>query len=354
MSDSTLTAVPADPYSVAPRSGPQVPHRHAVTSEGYVPVVDLTDIVTDSERWKTAAYQVDAAARRSGFYLITGHDVPAEVIDALHQRSLDMFHLSPEEQAAVSPAQGDPMARGLADSTKVSASYGLDTDEDAAKVWGMAPHGEPGWRTLPDDEVGAMLGMPNVYPSASFRRAALTYYGAMTNQLHILLALHADALGLPRHYFLQMHRESLAGLVANYYPKQKAAPDPARESYCMGPHTDWGTLTILWHSGQQGLQIVDPEKPDRWVEMPTVPGALVVNVGDALGLMTGYRSALHRVECPVGDAAAERVSLVYFGQPGWSDKIGPIPGHAPADGAAPELLYGPEFMLGKMRAKTGV
>jgi isopenicillin N synthase-like dioxygenase len=349
------TPVPADPYPVVPRSGSEVPHRHAVTSEGYVPMVDLGGIASDNDRWRAAADQVDAAARRSGFYLITGHDVPDDVIGAFYQQALEMFHLSPEEQANAAPTPADPMARGLADSTKVSASYGLETDEDAAKVWGMAPHGEPGWRTLPDGDVGAMLGMPNVYPSAMFRRTALAYYAAMAGQLHVLLALHADALGLPRHYFLPMHHESLAGLVANYYPRQKAAPDPERESYCMGPHTDWGTLTILWHSGQQGLQIVDPEQPDRWVEVPSLPRSLVVNVGDALGRMTGYRSALHRVECPVGDSAAERVSLVYFGQPGWADTIAPIPGYIPADAdASRPLLYGPEFMLGKMRAKTGV
>jgi len=353
MSDSALTAVPIDPYPVVPRSGSQVPRRNAVTSEGHVPVVDLGGVAGDADRWRAAAEMVDSAARRSGFYLVTGHDVPDGVVDRFYRETLAMFHLSAEEQAYLAPVPGDPMARGLTDSTKVSASYGLDTDEDAAKVWGMAPHGEPGWRTLSADEVGAMLGMPNVYPSQEFRRAALAYYGAMTNQLHILLALHADALGLPRHYFLGMHQESLAGLVANYYPKQKSAPDPARESYCMGPHTDWGTLTILWHSGQQGLQIVDPAQADRWMEVPTVPGALVVNVGDALGLMAGYRSALHRVECPVGEVAAERVSLVYFGQPGWSDRIGPVPGYRPTDGTERELLYGPEFMLGKMRAKTG-
>ncbi len=345
-----------DPYPVVPQDGPHVPNRHAVTREGYVPVIDLAGLAADPKRWQVVAEEMDAAARRSGFYLVTGHDIPPAVIDGFHQQALAMFHLPPDEQAEVAPAPGDPLARGLADSTKVSASYGLETDEDAAKVWGMAPHGEPGWRTLPDGDVGAMLGLPNVYPSLEFRRAALAYHAAMTAQLHLLLALHAEALELPRHYFLEMHRESLAGLVANYYPQQKAAPDPARESYCMGPHTDWGTLTILWHSGQQGLQIVDPEQPDRWVEVPSVPDALVVNVGDALGRMAGYRSALHRVECPVGEGvAAERVSLVYFGQPGWSDTLAPVPGYTPADPAdRVPMSYGPEFMIGKMRAKTGV
>lgn len=70
----------------------------------------------------------------------------------------------------------------------------------------------------------------------------------------------------------------------NFYP---TCPNPDL-TVGVGRHSDMGTLTILLQDGIGGLyvkvaeEIANIEKKGEWVEIPPVPGALVVNIGDAL------------------------------------------------------------------------
>jgi isopenicillin N synthase-like dioxygenase len=80
------------------------------------------------------------------------------------------------------------------------------------------------------------------------------------------------------------------GLVAskmvnmNFYP---TCPNPEL-TVGVGRHSDMGTLTVLLQDGIGGLyvkleeDIVDAGKKGEWVEIPPIPGALVINVGDTL------------------------------------------------------------------------
>ena len=69
----------------------------------------------------------------------------------------------------------------------------------------------------------------------------------------------------------------------NFYP---TCPSPEL-TVGVGRHSDMGTLTILLQDGIGGLYVkvpenVDMEKKGEWVEIPPVPGALVINIGDML------------------------------------------------------------------------
>ncbi|PNX62330.1 feruloyl CoA ortho-hydroxylase 1-like protein, partial [Trifolium pratense] len=66
----------------------------------------------------------------------------------------------------------------------------------------------------------------------------------------------------------------------NYYP---ACPNPDL-TVGVGRHSDAGTITVLLQDGIGGLYVKE-EKDDgkeEWLEIPPIPGALVINVGDAL------------------------------------------------------------------------
>lgn len=48
----------------------------------------------------------------------------------------------------------------------------------------------------------------------------------------------------------------------------------------MGAHTDFDSFTLLWQSGEGGLEVkVDGE----WRAVEGVEGAVVMNIGDVLG-----------------------------------------------------------------------
>ena len=69
----------------------------------------------------------------------------------------------------------------------------------------------------------------------------------------------------------------------NFYP---ACPNPEL-TVGVGRHSDMGTLTVLLQDGIGGLYVkveedIDAGKKGDWIEIPPIPGALVINVGDTL------------------------------------------------------------------------
>ena len=79
------------------------------------------------------------------------------------------------------------------------------------------------------------------------------------------------------------------------------------DQFGVGPHTDFGVLTVLCQDAVGGLQVEDLN--GDWVHAPPIEGTLIVNVGDLLSRWTdgAYRSTAHRV---VNSSGKERLSMV--------------------------------------------
>lgn len=307
-----------------------LPASDAIDEHGYVPVISLAGADDPRQRERVAG-QLGAALRRSGFYIVVDHDVPRRLFDDFCAAALTFFRQETAAKQAFGPVPGDLARRGWTTRYRAAAGIGLDTDADAAESWTMNPYDPTlGWRDLAGlaPRIRAGLAHPNRFPPIPGFRAALPYLLAMESQILTLLALHATDLGLPTDYFARLCAGSLTNLAANYYPPRQLAPSP--DSSCLGPHTDLGIMTALMHSGQRGLQVIDLDRPDRWVPVPIVPGGIVVNAGDELVLVSGgrYRSAYHRVVCHDRD---ERMSVPVFMQPGPGKVI--MPACPPPDGA---------------------
>lgn len=80
--------------------------------------------------------------------------------------------------------------------------------------------------------------------------------------------------------------EALVGLKMinkNFYP---VCPDPDL-TVGVGRHSDLGTLTLLLQDGIGGLYVktevnLEGRDEEEWLEIPPIPGALVINTGDTL------------------------------------------------------------------------
>ncbi|KZT61835.1 putative 1-aminocyclopropane-1-carboxylate oxidase [Calocera cornea HHB12733] len=131
--------------------------------------------------------------------------------------------------------------------------------------------------------------------------------------IHLLNHLNAH-LRLPPGTLAGLHRLNHE---SGDHVRFKRSPAQAPGTLHSGAHTDFGTLTILFN-WLGGLQLQLPQDDKQWVYVRPVPGAAIVNLGDALVKFTAglFRSNIHRVLSPPGEQCAlERYSLVYFSRP---------------------------------------
>lgn len=127
------------------------------------------------------------------------------------------------------------------------------------------------------------------------------------------LGLNKNDVKWARNGFESMH----GVLQLNYYP---LCPQPSN-AMGLAAHTDSSLLTLLYQSSTQGLQIM---KERHWVNVPPVPSAIVINVGDLLHILSNGRfsSPLHRV---LVSRAQHRFSFAHFWGPTSETSIHPHP-----------------------------
>lgn len=108
---------------------------------------------------------------------------------------------------------------------------------------------------------------------------------------HLIEAI-SESLGLEKNYLQEEIEEGSQVMAVNCYP---SCPEP-EIALGMPPHSDFSSLTILLQSSQ-GLQIMDSNNNNNWVCVPYIEGALIVQLGDQLEVMSNgiYKSVVHRV-----------------------------------------------------------
>ncbi|KAH9934538.1 Clavaminate synthase-like protein [Epithele typhae] len=134
--------------------------------------------------------------------------------------------------------------------------------------------------------------------------------------LHPILQLLARGMELPEDTFVDMHRFDAPGQTwarfMKYYPRCEDDEVKSKNVWLKG-HTDYGSITILWSQPVTALQILSPD--GKWRYVKHMDNALVVNVGDALEMLSGgfYKATIHRVvQPPVDQHGRERLGTFYF------------------------------------------
>jgi len=275
-----------------------------------VPLVDLAPWFTgdDAARAELAA-EVDAALQRVGFLVVTGHGVSPDLVAAVRAAGHEFFALPDDVKAKYSGKVG---GRGwLAIGAEANGySEGTETPPDLKESYVVGSEGDGG--VGPD----AAWFLDNVWPSETPGLEAIIeeYLEQMRALADALLALCARALGKDETFFAAATTDPSWSFQLNWYPSREYVGEPAPGQYRIGPHTDFGTLTLLDRQpGAGGLQV--DIAGEGWVDAPHVDGALVVNTGDLLARWTGQRwySNRHRVLPPPASAPNEELlSLVYF------------------------------------------
>lgn len=90
-----------------------------------------------------------------------------------------------------------------------------------------------------------------------------------------LFVLLSEALGLQPDHLIAMDCAKRHLLVGHYYPP---CPEPEL-TIGTEKHSDFDFITILLQDSISALQFLSK---NQWIDVPPMPGALVVNVGDFL------------------------------------------------------------------------
>ncbi|WP_059018003.1 2-oxoglutarate and iron-dependent oxygenase domain-containing protein [Mycobacterium sp. M26] len=271
----------------------------------------------DISRWHAGGAEADAVAaeldaglQQAGFILVTGHGIDPELSAAVRGAAREFFALPDVVKRRYSVAVG---GHGwIAPGAEANAyAEGTETPPDLKESYSLGAETAVG-----DPEVDRIWFAPNVWPDEVPELQALvtTYTQAMRTLADDLLALMSHALLLPGNPFATLADRPTWTMNINHYPPVSVVGEPEPGQFRIGPHTDFGTVTILDREpGAGGLQVFS--EAEGWADAPYDPAALTVNIGDLLEYWSGYRwpSGRHRVLPPQPHAPEEDlVSLIYF------------------------------------------
>jgi isopenicillin N synthase-like dioxygenase len=289
-----------------------------------IPLIDLAGALqVGAPRGPQVAAQLREACMGPGFFYVTHHGVPHELIAQQFALATRFFDLPLAEKQAISLHQSSSM-RGYEslggqtlDATarpdlKESFYCGLDYPADH-------PYVQRGYHSYGTNQWPAPL--PTLAPQC---RAYIAAMQALALRLMQLMALSLD---LPEDYFDHTHQNPMLTLRLLRYPPHPVGADAL--TFGAGEHTDWGAITVLAQDHPGGLEVKLPS--GEWVAATPVQGALVVNLGDMIPRWTNgvYRSNPHRVR-NVHSAGAPRHSIPFFYTPDYEAQVSPVATCVPA------------------------
>lgn len=301
-----------------------------------IPLIDISPFLNGSDAERSAvARAVDTACADMGFLLVSGHGIPSSLVDDMRRVSTSFFERPLEDKLRYRMPPDRYRGFIAFGNEALAYSLGEETPPDLKESFSIGPV------DAPDDPyhraaAPANFFAPNMWPEGlpEFRETWTAYYRRMEGLAATLMRIFAMGLGMDEHYFDDKIDRHITNFSVIHYPPQHEPPRPGQLR--AGAHSDYGSLTIVKPDGAEGgLQVL--AKDGNWLDVPHMPDAFVVNLGDLMAEWTNDRwvSTLHRVVNPsraAGDAA-RRISMTFFHQPNYDAVVQCLP--TCADAARP-------------------
>ncbi|KAL2933325.1 F6'H2: Feruloyl CoA ortho-hydroxylase 2 [Bienertia sinuspersici] len=266
-----------------------------IMDESSIPIIDVSN-------WDDpmVVKSVCDAAHKWGFFQIINHGIPLEVLENVKLATLAFFSLPPEEKRNY--------FKHTSPSNHVRLSTSFIPEAENALEW------KDYLSLFYVSDVEALTLWPAVC------RDQLLDYMRMS-QVVIKPLTEVLMKGLNINEINEKEWSAMTGskrINLNYYPK---CPKPEL-TVGVGRHSDVSTFTLLLQDDIGGLYVRAPDG-ENWIHVPPIPGALVVNIGDALQIMSNgkYKSIEHRV---IANKINDRISIPLFVNPKPSEVIGPL------------------------------
>ena len=289
-------------------------------SESEIPVIDLAPVSSEDVRgYQQVAADMRRAAEDTGFFYVKNHGVADATIAKAQAIARRFFACRQEDKLSVAMHGGGH--RGFLSIGEAKMYGNALSDLKESYVWGLDIADDD-----PDYRAGSILA-PNAWPDFLLEmQPALNEYFEATHVCgcHLLRAF-AISLELPMNHFIGDFDKPVSRGSLVYYPPQPA--DLGEKQFGVGPHTDYGCLTMVYQDDVGGLQVATNDR--EWVTAVPIEGTFVVNVGDLLARWSNdhFKSTPHRV---VNSSGIERHTVAMFIDPNANTEVVPAyEGEAP-------------------------
>ena len=289
-----------------------------MTAENAIPTIDLRPLRTGSERERRdVARRIDEACMDIGFFMVTGHGVPLDLIRTTRQCAIDFFALPEAEKMKVQrpPAKISRGYNWIGDRS-LAYSMGEVAPPDIQEAFAFGPEGAEALAAKVDN-VSAQMYAPNIWPQRpdGFKATMLAYREAISGVASDVLRAMALALNTDEIYFVDKFDRQASTVRVIRYPAMRQQPLPGQLR--AGAHTDYDVITFVRGDDTPGgLQV--KHRNGGWIDVHIPRNDFVCNIGDLMMRWSNDRwvSTLHRVAVPPPEAApSDRISLVFFQYP---------------------------------------
>ena len=277
-----------------------------------VPVVDISALGgSDPEGHAACVDALRASARDIGFLYVAGHGVPETLSAELIAAAKAFFDLPLAEKMKVYIGNSRNHRGYVPEGEEVFAGNTPDRKEAFDLSIDLGAND-------PDYLAGNPLLGPNQWPDhlPGFHAAVTSYYDAVFGLGRRMLRGFSEALRLEPAFLDQYVTKPPSQLRLIHYPFHAGRADRPG----IGAHTDYELFTLLLPTAP-GLEAMNSS--GDWIDVPPVPGAFVVNIGDMLEVLSNgvFTATSHRVR----SVTAERYSFPLFFACDYSAVIRPLP-----------------------------
>ena len=303
-----------------------------------VPTLDIRRY--DSDRAALVA-ELGQAYREFGFCCISGHGIPASLIDGAYA-AFERFFALPDAVKRRYHVKGGGGARGY---TPFMVETAKDSEHpDLKEFWHIG-------REISRDSPYAQVMPENLWPEEvpEFRELGYALFQALDQLGSRVLRALALHIGLSEHYFDDKTQFGNSVLRPIHYPPITQTEVPNERA---GAHEDINLITLLVGASAEGLQVLT--RQGEWLPVTTRGDAIVVNIGDMLQRLTNhvYPSTSHRVVNPPGPNARQpRYSVPFFLHPNPDFLIDVLPSTVSADNPSryPEPITAQGYLEERLR-----
>lgn len=264
-----------------------------------VPTVDLGELGVhhtkepSQEEWERVMRELEQAFTDIGCAYLTGHGVPDDMIKEVLSSAVDFFKLEEDVKARWTAAGFEGYLH-------------MNSEKLSGEQYELCEsfRFRPGAYNSCEDETPPFV--PSVTP-------LFPLVQVLSRRLMITVAC---SLNKERDYFVNMHQDSgtkksMGGYRLNYY---HMVTDGQEDATGFSAHSDLTTMSFLFSNDSEGFQVCDAA--GQWIDVPFVPGTILVLVGEFLHLHSNKRfiPPLHRVVLPSDQHSGRppRRTLVYF------------------------------------------